>query len=181
MSDADELEREPGSDEAETPQESPQQLMYGVAIHEYLSQRSLHPSRDGYMKLIGDLHGDGYLMCIDLTAVDYLTHPGRVDLPAGIAPERFELVVNLINHGTRERIRVRVQVPESDPIMPSLFDLYPGTEAMEREVFDLFGISFTGHPDLTRIMMPDDWVGHPLRKDYDSGRIPVQFKNTGNR
>ena len=73
-------------------------------------------------------------------------------------------------------MRLRVQVPEDDPVVPSLFDLYPGTEAMEREVFDLFGIRFDGHPDLTRILMPEDWEGHPLRKDYAVGRIPVQFK-----
>ncbi len=63
-----------------------------------------------------------------------------------------------------------------DPVLPSLFDLWPGTEAMEREAFDMFGIRFDGHPDLTRILMPEDWIGHPLRKDYDVGAIPVQFK-----
>ena len=71
-----------------------------------------------------------------------------------------------------------MQVPEDDAVVPSLFDVHPGTEAMEREVFDLFGISFDGHPDLTRILMPEDWVGHPLRKDEAMGRIPVQFKAT---
>jgi NADH-quinone oxidoreductase subunit C len=69
-----------------------------------------------------------------------------------------------------------VQVPEDDPVVPSLFSVHAGTEALEREVFDMFGITFTDHPDLTRILMPEDWIGHPLRKDYDSGRIPVQFK-----
>lgn len=118
---------------------------------------------------------DGYEMCADLTAVDFLTHTSRT-LPDGVSPERFEIVVNLLSISKRERLRVRVQVSESDPSIDSLFDLYPGTEAMEREVYDMFGISFAGHPDLTRILMPEDWQGHPLRKDYAQGRIPVQFK-----
>ena len=58
---------------------------------------------------------------------------------------------------------------------PSLFDLFPGTEAMEREVWDLFGVTFEGHPDHSRILLPDNWEGHPLRKDHEVGRIPVQF------
>ena len=125
--------------------------------------------------MLAKLVADGYAMCVDLTAVDYLTHPGRT-LPEGVSAERFELVVNLLSLEQRRRLRVRVQVPESDPSVASAFALYPGTEAMEREVFDMFGISFTDHPDLTRILMPEDWDGHPLRKDFAQGRIPVQFK-----
>ena len=86
------------------------------------------------------------------------------------------MVINLLSMSKRARLRVRVQIAESEPTLESLFDLYPGSEAMEREAFDMFGISFTGHPDLTRILMPEDWEGHPLRKDYAQGRIPVQFK-----
>lgn len=71
---------------------------------------------------------------------------------------------------------MRVQVPESDPKIATLYDLYPGAEAMEREAYDLFGVIFDAHPDLTRILLPDNWEGHPLRKDYATGRIPVQFK-----
>ncbi len=73
---------------------------------------------------------------------------------------------------------MRVAVADIDPTLPSAFDLYPGTEAMEREAFDMFGIVFSGHPDLSRILMPEDWEGHPLRKDYAIGRIPVQFKGS---
>ncbi len=96
-------------------------------------------------------------------------------MPAGVVAERFEVVVNLLSLTARQRIRLRVQVPVDDASIESLFDLHPGTEAMEREVFDMFGIAFANHPDLTRILMPEDWEGHPLRKDYDTGAIPVQF------
>lgn len=170
------------STDADAPVSAPEpQVIHGAPVLEINGQRIVHPSLAQYVELVKLLHSDGYLMCVDLTAVDYKTHPGRVDLPEGVTPERFELVANLISHRTRDRIRIRVQVSETDPTVPSLFDIHPGTEAMEREIFDLFGIAFEGHPDLTRILMPEDWVGHPLRKDYASGRIPVQFKATGSR
>lgn len=151
--------------------------LHGCPVSESRGQVVVHPSRDQYVGLLKKLLDEGYALCSDLTAVDYLTHRGR-PLPAGIAPERFEVVLNLTSITTRARIRVRVQVPESDAVLPTAFDLWPGTEAMEREVFDMFGISFAGHPDLTRILMPEDWDGHPLRKDYEVGRIPVQFKGS---
>ncbi len=141
-----------------------------------LGQVALHPAREGYRGLVADLRRDGFTVCLDVTAVDYLTHPGRAALPSEIVPERFEVVAILLSFERRERVRVRVQVPDSDPVVDSLYDLHPGSEAMEREVFDMFGIVFADHPDLTRILMPEDWEGHPLRKDYAVGRIPVQFK-----
>ncbi len=161
--------------EATTPEEAtaPSE-MYGVPLTETHGQQVLYPSREGYLALLRTLLDETYVMCADLTAVDYLLHMGRA-LPDGIEPERFEVVTNLLSLERRSRIRVRVQVPESDPVIASAFDLYPGAEAMEREVFDMFGISFSDHPDLTRILMPEDWDGHPLRKDDDPGRIPVQF------
>ncbi len=153
---------------------APDPVLHGCPVTESRGQVVVHPIRERYLEVMKALLDDGFTMCADLTAVDYLTHGGR-DLPSGVQPERFEVVVNLLSVTRRERIRVRVQVPESDPVLPTLFDLWPGTEAMEREVFDMFGISFDAHPDLTRILMPEDWVGHPLRKDYEVGRIPVQF------
>ncbi len=148
---------------------------YGVASTLSVGQVVFHPDRAGYRALVSDLRQAGYTVCLDVTAVDYLTHPGR-SLPADVLAERFEVVAILLSFERRERVRVRVQVPEADPVVASLYDLHPGSEAMEREVFDMFGITFEGHPDLTRILMPEDWEGHPLRKDYAVGRIPVQFK-----
>lgn len=133
------------------------------------------PHRDTYKAMVGAFRDAGFETCADLCAVDYLTHPGRA-LPEGVTPERFEVVVNLLSLSMRQRVRVRVQVPESDPIVDSIVDVYPGTDAMEREAYDMVGIVFAGHPDMTRILMPEEWEGHPLRKDYGVGRVPVQFK-----
>lgn len=148
---------------------------YGVPVTDSHGQVVLHPGRDALVDTVTAIRDDGFTMLIDLTAVDYSVSPAR-RLPAGVAPERFELVVSFLSHGTRERLRLRVQVPEDEPVVASLFDLYPGSEALERETYDMFGIVFDGHPDLTRILMPEDWTGHPLRKDYGVGAIPVQFK-----
>jgi NADH-quinone oxidoreductase subunit C len=156
----------------------PESELHGCTLAIALGQRVLHVPRERYVEVARALLADGYEMCADLTAVDYLNMPNR-PLPPTVARQRFEIVVNLLSLRDKQRIRLRVQVPEDDPVVPTLFDLYPGTEAMEREVFDMFGIEFTDHPDLTRILMPEDWEGHPLRKDYEVGQIPVQFKAAG--
>ena len=157
----------------EAPDEPP--LVHGCPAVESLGQLVIHPTREQYVDVVKALADDGYAMCVDLTAVDYLGFMQRA-LPDGVPTERFEVVVNLLDMAARRRIRLRVQVAESDASLPSLFDIHPGTEAMEREVFDMFGIAFDGLPDPSRILMPEDWIGHPLRKDYEIGRIPVQFK-----
>ena len=143
-----------------------------------MSESVLHVPREELIETVSGLRDEGYVSVLDVTAVDYLEHPGRADLPPEANPERFELVVTLISHAAPGRVRLRVQVPADDPTVPTLFDLFPGTEALEREVADMFGIAFEGHPDPTRILMPPDWEGHPLRKDFAVGRIPVQFKAT---
>ncbi|NDF32683.1 MAG: hypothetical protein EB147_10735, partial [Acidimicrobiia bacterium] len=115
-------------------QESQQpETLHGSPVTWSRGQKVVHPSRADYIKVLKKLLDDGYSMCSDLTAVDYLTHPGR-ELPVGVAAERFEVVLNLTSIASRDRIRVRVQVPESDASIASTFDLWPGTEAMEREV-----------------------------------------------
>jgi NADH-quinone oxidoreductase subunit C len=154
---------------------APEPTLHGCLLHEAFGQHVLHVPRDRYVEVVRALLADGYEMCVDVTGVDYLLHPTR-PLPAGVVAERFEVVVNLLSLRDRRRIRLRVQVPADDTNVPTLFDIHPGTEAMEREVYDMFGITFTDHPDLSRILMPEDWDGHPLRKDYEIGQIPVQFK-----
>jgi NADH-quinone oxidoreductase subunit C len=170
---------EPAEGEEETAggTEPEVELLHGVPVTTMRGQQVLHPSREQLVDLVCRLRDDeGYLMCLDVCGVDYLTFAADRGLPPGIAPERFEVVVTLISHARLDRLRLRVQVPGEDPTCPSLFDVHPGTEAMEREAYDMFGIAFDGHPDLTRILMPEEWEGHPLRKDAAVGRIPVQFK-----
>lgn len=160
---------------------APQATLHGVPVSDSRGQTVLHPSRDQLVDLVRDLRDDhGFRVCVDVTAVDHIAYDVPRELPPGVTPERFEVVVNLLSHATRERVRLRVQVPGDDPTCPSLFDVHPGTEAPEREVFDMFGIAFGGHPDLTRILMPEDWEGHPLRRDHPVGAIPVQFKGVRN-
>ena len=177
MSEPDTTATEPTSDEARTDEAGTGEpvLLHGCAVGESCGQSVVFPTREQYVDLVKALADDGYAMCVDLTAVDYLRYMGR-PVVDGVVGERFEVVVNLLDVSNRRRIRLRVQVPESDTTLASLFDVHPATEAMEREVFDMFGIEFSGHPDPSRILMPEDWIGHPLRKDYDVGEIPVQFK-----
>ena len=120
-----------------------------------------------YHKYVKSLFDEGYEMMVDLTAVDWF----RKKEP------RFEIIVNLLSLSKNLRRTIKVQVQDDTLTIPSITDIYPGANFYEREVFDMFGIIFENHPELTRILMPDDWIGHPLRKDYGSGRIPVQFKN----
>jgi NADH-quinone oxidoreductase subunit C len=113
-----------------------------------------------------------FSLLVEATAADYLP-----------AEPRYEMVYHLACLGQAfaqaggaapaRRLRVKVRVPGDDPHVPSLTGVWPGANWPEREVFDLFGIRFEGHPDLRRVLMPDDWEGHPLRKDY-----PVQINRT---
>lgn len=110
----------------------------------------------------------GFTVLADITAVDWMRK----------RPERFELVANLLCMEPPTRLRIKTGVGREEPKVDSLTPLWPGASFPEREVYDMFGIEFDGHPDLTRILMPDDWEGHPLRKDFGVGSVPVQFKES---
>lgn len=121
-----------------------------------------------------------YRFFSECVCVDYL-NPSTRALILG-RTERFEVTYNLVSiydpktqTGTGRRILVKVTVPEEDPVVPSVTSVYPGAEFPEREIFDMFGIRFEGHPDLRRLLMSDDWIGHPQRKDYPLGGERVQF------
>lgn len=169
---------DPAFDEVDpAPAEVPvAETAYGAPVTYSAGQRVIHVDRSAWRTTALDLLADGWNMCVDVTAVDYLAHTGRRVLPAGVVAERFEVVACFLSHGRRERLRARAQVPGDDPSIDSLYDVYPGIDFSEREVFDLFGITFEGHPDQSRILMPETWEGHPLRKDYAIGAIPVKFK-----
>lgn len=162
-------------------QEPERENVHGHPVTYSRGQRTVHVPRDELRSVVRAMRDEGWLQLLDLTAVDYLGYQAPRDLPEGVTGERFELVVTLISHAERERIRLRVQVPLADPVVDSLFPVHPGAEALEREAYDMFGIRFVDHPDLTRILMPEDWEGYPLRKDYPVGRIPVQFKGAPSR
>ncbi len=91
----------------------------------------------------------------DLTCVDW--YPSE---------PRFEVVYHLLSHANKERLRIKVKLPASDPSLESITSVWPAANFFEREVYDLFGVRFHGHPDLRRLLMPENWEGHPLRKDY---------------
>lgn len=105
-------------------------------------------------------------VCLGVSGVHYPTQAKR----------ELHAVYPLLSMTKNRRIRLEVSVPDSDPHLPSLVEVWAGNNWNERETFDMFGIIFDGHPGLTRILMPDDWRGHPQRKDYPLGGIPVEFK-----
>ena len=126
-----------------------------------------HVPADVYPDFVAAAKTAGFDVFVDLCAVDYLRRQPR-----------FDVVVNLLSHEPPARLRIRVGVAASDPSLATISRIFPGANFYEREAFDLFGIVFAGHPDLTRVLLPDDWEGHPLRKDYSVGSVPVRFKGS---
>ena len=148
----------------------------GAVFHESHGQPVVYLDRAQWAEAATFLRDEQqFTMLLDVTAVDHLLDIERLDV-AGVAPERFELVANFISFPRNRRIRLITEVPAADPEVASLTPLYGSANFAEREVYDMFGITFPGHPDLTRILMPDDWIGHPLRKDDSPRAVPVTFK-----
>jgi NADH-quinone oxidoreductase subunit C len=130
-----------------------------VTTSEFRDNRRLHVAPERLfetLRLLKEEHG--FDMLAELTAADYMKYPNAAD--------RFGVVYVLLNTSTGERTVVKTAVNEPEPVLPSAFPLWKGADWMEREVFDMYGIVFDGHPDLRRILMPEAFTGHPLRKDY---------------
>ena len=122
------------------------------------NRRIVCPAKNAHA-LLAYLHGTlGFNYLVDITAVDYLEWEGATD--------RFGVIYALLNMTTGERVYVKVFVNDPSPTLPSVYGLWRGADWMEREVFDMFGITFSGHPDLRRILSPDEFTAFPLRKDY---------------
>jgi NADH-quinone oxidoreductase subunit C len=130
---------------------------------------TFHVRREQLLDVMRALRDDPALrfeMCMGVSGVHYPQEEGR----------ELHAVYPLVSVTHNRRVRVEVTCPDGDPHVPSVTSVYPGNDWHERETFDFFGIVFDGHPALTRIEMPDDWPGHPQRKDYPLGGIPVEYK-----
>ena len=130
-----------------------------VRIEESAGQTAVVVRREKVVEILRFLHDDVELLfhhLADLTAVDWL----------GKKTPRFEVVYNLYSIRYKQFLRVKAQVPEDDPCIDTVTSIWKAANWFEREVHDMFGIVFEGHPDLRRLLMPEDWEGYPLRKDY---------------
>ena len=119
-----------------------------------------------FARMLRDEPGLRFEMCLGVNGVHYLEDKGR----------ELHAVYPFLSITHNRRIRVEVTAPDANPHIPSIVGIYPSNDWHERETWDFFGIVFDGHPSLTRIEMPDDWAGHPQRKDYPLGGIPVEYK-----
>jgi NADH-quinone oxidoreductase subunit C len=155
------------------------QATYDAAVQRVLVDRgeiTYFVYRDYLLELVQALRDDEALrfeLLSSVSGVDYLDSGGPVATPDR---PRLHVVYHLTSMTYRRRIRLEVAVTAEDPHVPSVTRIYPTADWQERETFDMFGVVFDGHPSLTRILMPDDWDGHPQRKDYPLGGVPVEYK-----
>jgi len=130
---------------------------------------TLHVKREKLVEVaqkLRDTESLRFEICMGVNGVHYPEESGR----------ELHAVFPLLSMTHNRRIRLEVSVPDSDPHLPSLVEVWPSNNWHERETYDMFGIIFDGHPGLTRILMPDDWPGHPQRKDYPLGGIEIEYK-----
>lgn len=130
----------------------------GLTSSTYRGQMRVVVPESQSFELLADLKGQGFDLLVDVTCVDYLEYRD--------ATHRYGLVYVLANTSTNQRLTVRVFVDDPEPAVRSVVPLWEGANWLEREVWDLFGIRFVGHPDLRRLVMPEEFTAHPLRKDY---------------
>jgi NADH-quinone oxidoreductase subunit C len=138
-----------------------------LAIHDYRGDHTAVISREGISAALALCRNDaalGFDLLVDITAVDYLRFPGREDGP------RFEVIYHLYSVAHNHRIRLKVPLEQDDAVIPTACGLWPIANWLEREAWDMFGIRFDGHPDLRRLLMYEEFEGHPLRKDYPINR-----------
>ena len=134
-----------------------------VETHDFRGDHTAVVDRDALAEILRFCRDDEALrfdVLMDLTAVDYSKYPAREDGP------RFEVVYHLYSVPHNHRLRVKTRVDEDDPVVASVVPLWPIADWFEREVWDMFGVRFDGHPNLKRLLMYEEFVGHPLRKDY---------------
>jgi NADH-quinone oxidoreductase subunit C len=132
---------------------------------------TFHIRRDKLAEVMQALRDDALLRFEFCASVSGVNYPDDVGAELHVAYHLQSMTHN-------RRLRVEVSCPDDDPHVPSVVAIYPAADWHERETWDMFGIIFDGHPHLTRILMPDDWVGHPQRKDYPLGGIPIEYKGT---
>ena len=128
-----------------------------IETTKFAEEDIIHIKGPSILDILKLFKNNGFNFLADMTAIDNLTLGGF---------ERFSVVYHLLSHETKERVTVKAYVPEDEPELPSAESLWKTADWQEREIYDLFGILFRGHPNLIRIMNPDDYKGHPLRKDY---------------
>ncbi len=138
-----------------------------VVVHR--GELTLHVRREDLLRVVQQLRDDPacrFELCAGVSGVHYPGDTGR----------ELHAVYHFLSMSFNRRLRVEVSVSDADPHLPSIVGIYPTNDWHERETYDMFGIVFDDHPSLTRILMPDDWPGHPQRKDYPLGGIPVEYK-----
>jgi len=139
----------------------------GVVV--YRGELTLHIRPERIAEVCQVMRDDESLrfeLCSSVSGVDYL----------GTDERRLHVAYHLTSMTYRRLVRLEVAVPVGEPVVPSVTSVYPTADWQERETYDMFGVVFDGHPNLTRVLMPDDWEGHPQRKDYPLGGVPVEYK-----